>query len=334
MTDHQKFLLLALTLGMLCVLFGVFIGIVLIAEHNGGLDALFGLTSTRETSHNINAPSQAQEEQTQTSTVAPTLKPTLTAMPSLTNTLQPTATATPIPNTGGQIAQVIGYSVEGRPLEIYRFGSGAKKRLIFAGIHGGYEYNTVDLANELIVYLRDHLDSIPSNISLYILPVLNIDGFTNYKAQYIGRPNANGADLNRNWDINWQEDWDKTGCWNYVPIHGGTAPFSEPETLALSQFMLEENIEAVISYHSAALGIFHGGQSEPHPPSVSLAQAIAAVSPYQYPGKSGYCTSTGMSAHWAAENGIAAVDIELTNHSETDFDINLRILTVFLNWQQ
>lgn len=263
----------------------------------------------------------------------PASTPTATTEPTQTFTPEPTFTPTATPNANGQIPVVIGYSVEGRPIKVYRFGSGPVKRLIFAGIHGGYEYNTVDLAEELMITLRNHLEMIPPEITLYVLPVLNVDGYENHPAEYIGRPNANGVDLNRNWDDHWQADWDKSGCWNYADISGGTAPFSEPETAALADFMLAENIEAVISYHSAALGIFYGGYLEPHAPSVSLAEAVSAVSPYTYPGTDNNCTSTGMSAHWAAAQGIAAVDIELTNHADTDFAINLRILEVFLHWQ-
>jgi hypothetical protein len=35
---------------------------------------------------------------------------------------------------------------------------------------------------------------------------------------------------------------------------------------------------------------------------------------------------------WASAQGIAAVDIELRNHSDTDLDINMKILNVFLDW--
>jgi predicted deacylase len=37
-----------------------------------------------------------------------------------------------------------------RPLEVYRFGNGEPAYMIIAGIHGGYEWNTVELAYELI----------------------------------------------------------------------------------------------------------------------------------------------------------------------------------------
>jgi hypothetical protein len=36
---------------------------------------------------------------------------------------------------------------------------------------------------------------------------------------------------------------------------------------------------------------------------------------------------------WAASYGIAAVDVELSTHYSLDWEINLRILDEFLNWQ-
>ncbi len=35
---------------------------------------------------------------------------------------------------------------------------------------------------------------------------------------------------------------------------------------------------------------------------------------------------------WAAANGIAAVDIELSTHYNLDVAINQRVLYTFLNW--
>ena len=270
--------------------------------------------------------------ETPTPTITVTATPTATIEPTITLTMTPTVT--PIENADGITPRIIGYSVEGRPLEVFRFGTGEKHRMIIAGIHGGYEYNTVNLADELIIYLRENPELVPEDVSLFILRALNVDGYENYPGMYEGRANANGVDLNRNWDRFWQAEWNPSGCWNYLPVTGGIAPFSEPETFALQYFIQAEKIEALISYHSAALGIFHGGQPEAHLPSVSLAEAAAAVSPYSYPPESyGLCESTGMLAHWAAAQDIAAIDVELTNHAYTDFEINAAILEVFLNWE-
>lgn len=224
----------------------------------------------------------------------------------------------------------IGYSVEGRELTMYRFGSGESHRLIIAGIHGGYEYNTTDLAFELIAHIEENPDSIPDYVSLFILPSLNPDGLARSKG-YEGRANANGVDLNRNWDFNWKATWNPYACWSFLPIHGGDYPFSEPETIALRDFIFENNIEAIISYHSAALGIFAGGMPI-NSISVPLAEAVAEVSPYPYPPLDFGCEMTGQFIDYAASHGIPALDVELANHRDTDFQINLRIFDTFLNW--
>jgi predicted deacylase len=202
--------------------------------------------------------------------------------------------------------------------------------MIVAGIHGGYEYNTIILADELIEYLGNHPGVIPSDHTLFILRAFNPDGFARSRG-FGGRANDNNVDLNRNFPSKWQPDWPRAGCWDYIPITGGTAAASEPETQALIKFITSHDLSALISYHSAALGIFPGGQPV-DPASVSLAEAIAAVSDYPYPPIEAGCVYTGQFVDWSVDQGIPAVDIELTNHQDSDFAINLRILSVFLDW--
>ena len=56
---------------------------------------------------------------------------------------------------------------------------------------------------------------------------------------------------------------------------------------------------------------------------------------YPYPPINTHCDYTGNLTDWAANtHAIPSLDIELTNHSGTDFDQNLRVLQVFLSWKQ
>ncbi len=275
----------------------------------------------------------------------PTLPPTWTATPyqspTVTRTRLPTATATatrtPPPTQTFTVTPlpgdrtVIGYSVAGRPLEAYQFGDGPVERLIIAGIHGGYEWNTVALADQLILYLAEHPDFIPADVTLHLVRVVNPDGLARARG-VDGQMNENGVDLNRNWPSNWMADWPRSGCWVYRPVTGGSAPLSEPETRALADFILAHNFDASISYHSAALGIFAGGYADDRP-SLRLAEAVAAVSNYPWPPLDTGCLYTGQFSDWAADQGLAALDVELTNHRDTDFEQNRRILEVFLNWR-
>ncbi|MBE9525116.1 MAG: hypothetical protein IMY76_08445 [Chloroflexi bacterium] len=226
----------------------------------------------------------------------------------------------------------IGYSVAGRPIEVYRFGIGKTERMIVAGVHGGYEWNTIALADELINYFWAHPEAIPINTRLYILRALNPDGEIRSHS-FDGRANDNGVDINRNFPTYWQATWPREGCWDQRPITAGEFAASEPETMALINFIEAHPIDALLSYHSAALGIFPGGRP-PDAASIDLAETIAAVSSYPYPPIDLGCLMTGQMADWASINDIAAVDVELSNHKDTDFEQNLVIISAFLNWQR
>lgn len=225
---------------------------------------------------------------------------------------------------------VIGSSVAGRPLEVFRFGFGERKKLILGGIHGGYEWNTIELVQRLMEQVLAHPEMISSEQTLYFLPVLNPDGEARSRWTQ-GRANDHNADINRNFDANWQSDWYRVGCWNYLPITAGTAPFSEPEAAALRDFVLGEQVEALISYHSSGAEIYAGGVP-PDPASLDLTLTLERASGYAYPPHSSPCEETGQMINWASEQGIAAVDVELAFHQSIDYEPNQRILEAFLQW--
>jgi len=97
-------------------------------------------------------------------------------------------------------------------------------------------------------------------------------------------------------------------------------------------FIGSHKIEAMISYHSAALGVFPGGVPWEEP-SKRLAKALSKATGYSYPPVDTGCVYTGTLADWAVENGVgASVDMELSTHKETDFKQNLKALKVLLNF--
>ena len=226
---------------------------------------------------------------------------------------------------------VIGDSVLGRPLEVTQFGNGPIERMIIAGIHGGAEINTIELADQLIEYVSSHPEIVPSNVTLWVLRSLNPDGEAKGRV-WSARGNENGVDLNRNFPALWEVDWDRGGCWDYMTLTSGSEPGSEPETQALMSFLLSHHVDALINYHSAALGIFAGGQP-PDRESLRLAQAVSDVSAYPYPPIDTGCRYSGQLIDWASDHRIAAVDVELSNELDTDFEQNLPILSVLLSWQ-
>lgn len=277
-------------------------------------------------------PAEAWGAPRPTATLVPTLYhlPTVTPNPRATPVVAATPTPFSLPN--GKKPGILGFSVLGRPLEVYAFGQGQKPRMIVAGIHGGYEWNTIALADQLIVYINDHPEVIPNDVRLYILRNLNPDGDARSHDEY-GRTNAHGVDLNRNFPVGWAATWDRRGCFDLLPTSSGPYPASEPETRLLMNFLRSNAVEALISYHSAALGIFPGGEPWDEA-SRKLARAIAEVSTYPYPPIETGCVYSGTLADYAVSLGAAAVEVELSNHSDTDFEMNLKILHAFLSWQR
>jgi protein MpaA len=288
-------------------------------------------------STNLQAAAAKEPMETAQATATRKIPPTSYFLPTLTPNPRYTPpvfeTSTPFVLANGPRPATIGFSLAGRPIEAYTFGAGEKEYLIVAGIHGGYEWNTVALANELITHINENPEVIPTDTTLYIIRNMNPDGEA--RAQGVdGRVNNNGVDLNRNFPSdNWTAEWDRDGCWIYRPTTGGSYGGSEPETRTVMGFINTHKIIALVSYHSAALGVFPGGVPWEEP-SKQLAKALAKETRYPYPPIDTGCVYTGTLADWAVENGVgAAVDMELRNHRDSDFEANLKALKVLLNFQ-
>ena len=268
-----------------------------------------------------------------TNTAAPTsfYLPTITPNP-LATEIEDYSTPTPFVFAGDSGSVVVGFSVQGRPIRAYTFGQGETQYLIVAGIHGGYESNTVDLANQLILYLSQNPDVVPASDTLYIIPDMNPDAVARGR-NADARVNANGVDLNRNFPSdNWTATWDRTACWNERPTTGGAYGGSEPETRAVMSFIGSHGIQAMISYHSAALGVFPGGIPW-QAASEDLARTLSTQTGYPYPPIDTGCIYTGTLADWAVEHGVgAAVDMELSTHQDAELSRNMRALKALLGF--
>lgn len=260
-----------------------------------------------------------------TATITATATATDTPIPSPTFT----ATATTLPQVEGPT--VIGLSVEGRPIEVYRFGTGELAYLVVGGIHGGYEVNTVELTDELIDYFTAHPDEVPAETRLYIVRALNVDGLQMpYDAD--GRANAHQVDLNRNYPTDWAADYDRTGCWNYREINTGTHAASEPETIAMMAFIIEHPLVAMVSFHAAAPGFYPSGNPH-HADSAELSRYLSRASGYPYPAVDMGCQMTGNLVDWAHTLGVAGADVELSDHYNTEFKTNLKLVKALLTWR-
>lgn len=273
-------------------------------------------------------PTQINIEPTNTPIIAPI--PSQTPIISQPLNIEP-PTATPTFAAYG-ITQTVGISVQGRPIVSHRFGFGTHKIVVVGGIHGGYEWNTILLSYQLIDYFAEHGEEIPNDVTLYIIPSANPDGqyLTTQKENRFsendippntepGRFNANLVDLNRNWSC----DWSLTGYWGERVVQTGEHPFSEPETIALSRFLVVQKSDVVVFLHSAADGVFMGGCPEPLLETEMLAAVYSDASGYPiYKSFSSYPV-TGDASDWLATQGIPSFSVELLNHTDIEFEENL-----------
>jgi hypothetical protein len=225
--------------------------------------------------------------------------------------------------------QLLGASVQGRPIHVYKLGSGPRHRLLVGGIHGGYEFNTVRLMSQTIAFLGANPAEIPADVTLHIIPNLNPDGAAIGMNLLRGRFNANRVDLNRNWDYAWQP----AGYHGQTPVSAGARPFSEPETRFVRAYIADSGIEAAIFYHSMGGIVFHG-EVTTRTHTVALARHIADATGYRRMAGVPYQLTTGNAIDYlSAATDVSAIEIELTNRGDTDWRRSLAGIRAFLRWQ-
>jgi len=136
--------------------------------------------------------------------------------------------------------------------------------LIDATLHAR-EWSTAPVATYLVWRLLDEYESnetinwLVNNREIFVLPMTNPDGYVFdgdgvLEEKRYWRKNRNdstptdsvGVDLNRNWDHLWEEAEDDPAMETYR----GEAPFSEPETKYLKEFILENDIDSYQNLHS------------------------------------------------------------------------------------
>jgi hypothetical protein len=291
--------------------------------------AAVGLTAGYATIRSIGKPGSLVTPATPT-VLPPTLTPTApTQAPSDITPVSPTAAPqcpTPTPQPFFEGPFVYGISFGGHPLLAYRLGAGISVRAIIGGIHGGYEWNTVVLVSETLKYLQENPTLVPDGVTLYVIPCANPDGYATSHG-LDGRVNGNGVDLNRNWDYQWQP----TATHGTRPVNAGTHPFSEPETAALRDFILERDVEAAIFYHSAMARVFYGAerdQSAAYELAVVVSEATGYAIAAGVPGQ----ITTGDAIDWMSAQGLASIEVELTTHEDIEWERNFQGLLAFLNW--
>lgn len=222
--------------------------------------------------------------------------------------------------------QLIGSSVEGRPIESYTFGSGETDLLFVGGVHGGYEANSIRLAEAMIDEFQTKPELVPANITVHIIPVLNPDGYAKYLDPVTNhtdsamRFNANSVDLNRNFGCKWAPE----SSWRGQTVSAGTAAFSEPEAVALRDYVSKTTPDAAIFWHSQANNVY-GSECE----EGVLTSTLTLMNTYATAGSYGAVPAfdaypiTGDAEGWLASIGIPAVTVELETRDSIEWTRNI-----------
>ncbi|MDP4133904.1 MAG: M14 family zinc carboxypeptidase [Bacillota bacterium] len=184
-----------------------------------------------------------------------------------------------------------GKSVWGRELFCYTVGEGDKK-LFLNGAHHGLEYIT----SKICVDFGNYIKNDTFGWKIFIMPMVNPDGVTAAQGllprntetydrlrrlnrwddlHRTWQSNANGIDLNHNYDAKFHQLWERgpTRC-------SGPYPESEPETKAVAGLVRRERFDMVICLHSQGEVIYQGFDNYLPPISGEIAAKIAEISGY------------------------------------------------------
>lgn len=221
-------------------------------------------------------------------------------------------------------SSVIGYSVLGRPIIAYYFGSGSRTILFTGGIHGE-ELSGYLTMQGWVNYMQSYAHELPADTQVVIVPNTNPDGIA--KGQ---RYNAHNVNLDRNFPTaNWSASIDTSN--GTLSEGGGTGPASEPETKALMSLTRTLRPRLEVSFH--AQGSLVGANKVGN--SVSVGSTYASMVGYgtmfYNPEEVMGYSITGEYEDWMAEElGAPAILIELPTHSGNYFStqVNALLMTV------
>jgi hypothetical protein len=255
--------------------------------------------------------------------------PAATEPPAGTAVIVPTALPTTTPSLIGE--ELIGSSVNGNPLLAYHFGNGPRHVVFIGGLHAGFAPSTVTMAERLKAWLTDNVESIPPSVTVDLIVNASPDSLAppgqDYAGKREGRLNANEVDLNRNWGCDWRAD----ATWRDTPVSGGKSPFSEPETIALRDFLTKDKLTVAVVFWEARdnpPSVAPGGCGDYSVYSDPLSRLYAAAAGYRAQAFAAYAVD-GDATNWLDDQGIGAVSVLLPDYTRlTDEDFNANLNAV------
>jgi len=205
----------------------------------------------------------------------------------------------------------IGTSNEGRPIYMVKItnsaNTSAKPQASYMAIHHAREPMGMECLIYFMYYLLQNYNTDASvkylvdNRELYFIPVVNPDGYEyNHATNSTGggqwRKNRKnngdgtyGVDLNRNYGpyAYWNAPNGGSSTATSDDTYRGTAPFSEPETIAIENYFNSHKLKNSISYHTYGNDLIYpyGALSHETPDSLifrEFAKDITAMNGYSY----------------------------------------------------
>jgi len=189
----------------------------------------------------------------------------------------------------------IGKSVEGRDLWAIKISDNVtqdepESTVVFVGGHHAREWIAVDMPFLLAKYFLNRygadttITRIVNQTEIWIVPMVNPDGHQySVTTQRLWRKNRRnngdgtfGVDLNRNYEYEWGGPGSSGDT--FSDIYRGPAPFSEPETQAVRDFLQQHRPRSLISYHNfSQLILYPWGYTNNPAPDEPLLQNLAVA---------------------------------------------------------
>jgi hypothetical protein len=220
----------------------------------------------------------------------------------------------------------IGQAADGSPISAIRLGAGDNVAIFVGGFHAGYSPSSGTIAQRAAIELAGKL---PETVKVYIIP--NANPTSEYAPGVrSSRLNANGVDINRNWDCEWSAEATFSG----LPIGSGSAPFSEPEVQALKSLVESVAPQAVVVWGARARSglVAPGGCERETQISVPLALAYSRAAGYSLGTFDPDNTVPGDVTNWLASQGIPAIYVLTPDYVDPDWPDNLRGIEAVLDW--
>lgn len=202
-------------------------------------------------------------------------------------------------------------SIEGRPLYWMKISDNPnideeEPEILYTSLHHAREPNSMMQMIFFMYYILENYEDdasiqhIINERELYFVPIVNPDGYiynenTNPNGGGMWRKNRRnnggsyGVDLNRNYSYQWGYDNNGSSPSPWDATYRGTAPFSEPETQIVRDFVYQHDFELALNYHTyTGLVLYPWGYEDIYTEDNDLFSAYANL----FAEENGYATGT------------------------------------------